>query len=94
MDPAVTNFVVFGVFIALMWFLLIRPQQRRQKQQRELLASLRRGDDVITVGGLHGRIQTLTDDYVDLEVTDDVVLRFQRSSVARKVEYGEEGEGS
>lgn len=71
--------------IALMYFVVVRPQQKRQQAQRELLSSLQRGDDVITLGGLHGRVYAMTDDTIDLEVTDDIVLRFQRSAVGRKV---------
>ncbi|MBW3561460.1 MAG: preprotein translocase subunit YajC [Actinobacteria bacterium] len=83
----VGSLVVFAVFIGLMYFLLIRPQRKRQKEQEEMISSLNRGDDVITIGGLHGRIQALTEEVVDLEVTDDVVLRFQKSSISRNVSY-------
>jgi preprotein translocase subunit YajC len=72
------------LFVAL-YLLLIRPQQKRQKQHQQLVSSLAVGDDVVTVGGLHGRVAALTDDTMDLEVTDDIVLRFQRSSLARVV---------
>lgn len=88
----VGSLVVFAVFIGLMYFLLIRPQRKRQKEQDELLESLARGDDVVTIGGMHGRIHALTEDSVDLEVTDDVVLRFQRQAIARKVTYETEGQ--
>jgi preprotein translocase subunit YajC len=73
------------LFVAL-YLLLIRPQQKRQKQHQQLIGSLSVGDDVITVGGMHGRVVDLTDDEMDLEVTaDGVILRFQRSSLARVV---------
>lgn len=77
------------LFLAVLYFLMIRPQQKRQREHRELLASLRRGDDVITIGGLHGRVHAVADEFVDLEVTDDLVLRFQRQAVVRKVQHGE-----
>lgn len=86
------SIAVFAVFIGLMYFLLIRPQRKRQKEQEELLESLSRGDDVVTIGGMHGRIHALTEDAVDLEVTDDIVLRFQRQAVARKVTYDAQGQ--
>lgn len=88
----VGSLVVFAVFIGLMYFLLIRPQRKRQKEQEEMLDSLTRGDDVITIGGLHGRISALTEEVVDLEVTDDLVLRFQKSAISRKVSYDAEGQ--
>ncbi len=84
------SLIIFAVFIGLMYFLLIRPQRKRQKEQQELLDSLARGDDVVTIGGLHGRVHALTEEVVDLEVTDDVVLRFQKQAISRKVTYGAE----
>jgi preprotein translocase subunit YajC len=73
------------IFLVALYLLLIRPQQKRQKQHQQLIGSLAVGDDVVTVGGLHGRVVALTDDTMDLEVTDDIVMRFQRSSLARVV---------
>lgn len=84
-----SGLIIFALFIALMYFMLIRPQQKRQKETRQMLASLTRGDDVITIGGLHGRVHALADEYVDLEVTDDLILRFQRSAIARRVVHAE-----
>ena len=79
--------------VALMYFMVVRPQQKRQQAQDALLRSLEEGDDVITLGGLHGRVYALGEDTVDLEVTDDIVLRFQRSAVGRKVVH-DDGETS
>lgn len=73
------------LFLAVLWFLLIRPQQKRQKEHQQLVRNLQVGDAVVTVSGLHGEVVALTDETVDLEVTDDVVLRFQRASVGRVV---------
>lgn len=69
------------LFLVVLWFLLIRPQQKRQKEHQALVRNLQVGDDVVTISGLHGRVVALDDDTVDLEVTDDVVLRFRRGSV-------------
>lgn len=69
------------LFLVVLWFLLIRPQQKRQKEHQALVRNLAVGDDVVTISGLHGHVVALADDTVDLEVTDDIVLRFQRSSV-------------
>lgn len=73
------------LFLAVLYLLLIRPQQKRQKQHQRQVADLQVGDDVVTIGGLHGRVTALDDDSMDLLVTDDVVLRFQRSSLAKVV---------
>lgn len=80
------SFLILLGFFALMWFVLIRPQQKRQKEHAKMLAALTIGDDVVTIGGLHGTVVALGDDTVDLDVTDDVTLRFQRSAIAKVVQ--------
>lgn len=82
MDP---NLLLLLGFLAVMYFVMIRPQQKRQKQHAEMLKNISPGDDVITIGGLHGRVDALGDDHLDLEVTDDVVLRFQKTAIAKVV---------
>jgi preprotein translocase subunit YajC len=74
-------------FIAILYLLLIRPQQKRRKEQQAMVTSLEVGDDVVTIGGLYGRVVALTDRTMDLEVTadSDVVLRFERGSLGRVV---------
>lgn len=71
--------------LAIMYFLLIRPQQQRAKAQRNLVKSLDVGDEVVTVGGLIGRILALDDDHATLETTPGVKLRFRRVAIAGKV---------
>lgn len=73
------------LFLVVLWMLLIRPQQKRQKEHRRMVSELKIGDNVVTVGGMHGRVVDLDDETMDLEVTDDLVLRFQRGSIARVV---------
>ena len=80
------------LFLVVLWFLLIRPQQKRQKEHQQLVRNLQTGDDVVTISGLHGHVVGLTDETVDLEVTDDIVLRFQRSSVGRVLRDEPDGE--
>ena len=80
------------LFLVVLWFLLIRPQQKRQKEHQQLVRNLEVGDAVVTISGLHGEVVAMTDDTVDLEVTDDVVLRFQRGSVGSVVRDDEPSE--
>jgi preprotein translocase subunit YajC len=75
-----------GVF----YFLLIRPQQRRMRAQRELMGSLSVGDEVVTIGGMYGSIRELDDEEVVLEVADGIEIRFLRSAIARKVSFDEQ----
>jgi preprotein translocase subunit YajC len=77
------------LFLVVLWFLLIRPQQKRQKEHAQLVRELQVGDDIVTISGLHGHVVALTDETVDIEVTDDIVLRFQRSSVGRVIKDDE-----
>jgi preprotein translocase subunit YajC len=72
--PLVLMFVV-------LYFLLIRPQQRRQKTRNQMLNSLKKGDKVVTIGGLHGTIMEITDDIVVLRVNDATKMTFDRSAV-------------
>lgn len=70
--------------IALGWFLLIRPQQARVRSQRAMVAALAVGDRVITAGGIHGRINALAVETVELEVAPGVVVTLARAAVMRR----------
>ncbi|QTD43257.1 preprotein translocase subunit YajC [Sporosarcina sp. Te-1] len=74
------------VMFAIMWFLLIRPAQKRQKQTRTMQESLKRGDKVITIGGLHGTIDAVDESSVFLKVTDGTTLQFDKQAVGRVIE--------
>ncbi len=73
--PFVLMFVIF-------YFLLIRPQQKKQKSRNAMLSALKKGDKVVTIGGLHGTIVEITDDVVVLKVNDVTKLTFDRSSIS------------
>ncbi|SEN35347.1 preprotein translocase subunit YajC [Lihuaxuella thermophila] len=68
------------IFVAF-YFFLIRPQQKRQKERTQMLNALKKGDKVITIGGLHGSIVDLTEDRVTLKVSDNTRLVFERSAI-------------
>ena len=70
------------LMFAIFYFLLIRPQQRKQKQHRQLLTSLKKGDRVITTGGLYGRITGLTDTVVTLEISEKVRVKVGRGNIS------------
>jgi preprotein translocase subunit YajC len=72
--PLVLMFVV-------LYFLLIRPQQKRQKTRGSMLGNLKKGDKVVTIGGIHGTILELTDDTIILRVNDVTKLTFERSAI-------------
>lgn len=79
------------MFLVLMYFFMIRPEQKRKKEQQNLLASIKQGDRVVTISGMHGEVSSLTDATVTLRV-DTVHMTFDRSSVARIVRE-DAGEG-
>ena len=74
-------FVPLILMFAIFYFLLIRPQQKKAKQHRELLASLKKGDKVISSGGLHGLVTGLTDDVVIMEIAPKVRVKVSRGSI-------------
>jgi preprotein translocase subunit YajC len=86
------SFLIILLLLALAWFVLVRPQRRRQAQQEELFASLHTGDEIVTAGGLYGRIQSLRDDELDLEIAPGTVVRVARRAVAGKIEPEEDEE--
>lgn len=80
-----SQFLMLIAMFAIFYFLLIRPNTKREKERREMLASLSKGDSVVTAGGIHGTIVGINEKSVVLRVSDDppVKMEFQRSSVSR-----------
>lgn len=76
----VTLLPMILVFVAF-YFFLIRPQQKRQKERMQMLNNLKKGDKVVTIGGLHGTIVDLTEEKVTLKVNENTRLVFERSAV-------------
>lgn len=81
-----SSIIMLVVMFAIMWFLLIRPAQKRQKQTRSMQESLKRGDKVITIGGLHGTIDAVDESSVFLKVQDGTTLQFDKQAVGRVIE--------
>jgi preprotein translocase subunit YajC len=79
--------IIFLVLIfAVFYFLLIRPQRKRQKQQQQLMEELKRGDKVITAGGIYGVIESVSEDSVIIKVESGATMKVSKSSVAIKRE--------
>lgn len=75
-------FLPLIIIFAIFYFLLIRPQQKKAKQHRELLAALKKGDRVVSSGGLHGVITGLANDVVTMEISPKIRVKVSRSSIA------------
>ena len=81
-DPTIIIFLV--LIFAAMYFLMIRPQRKRQKEHQRLMEDLKRGDDVITAGGIYGVIENINEDTIVLKIESGGTIRVARSSVVTK----------
>ena len=86
---AMVQILFLAALFAIFYFLLIRPQQRQRRQREAMLNSVKRGDKVVTSGGLHGTVVGLNEHTVVLKVADQVKLEFDRSAIGRVVALGE-----
>lgn len=82
LGPFVPLILLFVIF----YFLLIRPQQKQQKARKEMLGSLKKGDRVVTIGGIHGVIKEIDESVISLRVADNLNLKFARAAIDRVVE--------
>lgn len=72
------------MFVA-MWFILIRPAQKRQKATVEMQSNIKRGDRVVTIGGLHGEVDAIEDSVVYLIIADNTRVKFERQAIGRVI---------
>jgi preprotein translocase subunit YajC len=79
-----TQFIFLGLVLVVFYFFMIRPQMKKTKEQKVFRESLKKGDKVITIGGLHGKIIEIDEDAqtIDLEVANNVRLKFEKSSIS------------
>jgi preprotein translocase subunit YajC len=82
--------IVIVVLFVLMWLLLVRPQRKRSELQMQMQDSLRKGDEIITAGGLHGTVVSIEDDVLEIEIAKGTVARLDRRAVAAVVSPEEE----
>ena len=88
-QPSMTyNLILFGGMFVLFYLILWRPQSKRAKEHKELISSVSKGDEVMTSGGLMGKVTKVNDDYIAVEVAPTVELKLQRSSVAAVLPKG------
>ncbi|MFT4863493.1 MAG: preprotein translocase subunit YajC [Pseudohongiellaceae bacterium] len=88
-QPSATyNIILFGGMIVLFYLILWRPQSKRAKEHKELIGNISKGDEVMTSGGLLGKVVRIDEDYLALEVADGVELKMQRSSIAAALPKG------
>ncbi len=83
--------VTFGLVFLIFYFLIIRPQNKRQKETKAMLAALQKGDKVVTIGGIRGVIQNLKDETVVVKVDTDTRLELSRSAISSVLAKGKGG---
>jgi preprotein translocase subunit YajC len=81
-------FIMMAVFVVIFYFLLIRPQQKKQKEHQAMLKQLAVGDEVILAGGILGRLTELGDQFLTVEIADNVRIKVQRFQVTTVVPKG------
>jgi preprotein translocase subunit YajC len=77
-----TTLLPLVVIFAIFYFLMIRPQQKQQKKHKEMLSALKKGDRVVTRGGMMGTIFSIVDNIVTIEVAENIKIKFSRESIA------------
>ena len=89
-DNMLVSLLPFILIFVIMYFLILRPQQKRVKQHQEMVKNVRRGDTVVTSGGLVGKVtKVIDDDQVEVEIADDVRVRQMRSMLSEVRAKGE-----
>ena len=87
--PSMMSTLLFPIIlIAIMYFLMIRPQMKRQKEHKAMLDKLSRGDEVITSGGVAGTITDIGDNFVTVEIADNVRIRVQKGAIGNVLPKG------
>jgi preprotein translocase subunit YajC len=85
----VSTLVMFALIIGIFYFLILRPQQKRQKDREKMLTALKKGDKVVTSGGVHGSIAGIDEKTVLLQVADNLKLKVDRSAIGTILREGE-----
>ncbi len=84
----VSTLIMFGAIFAIFYFMIIRPQQKRQKEREKLLGELKKGDKVVTSGGLHGTVAGLDEKTCLVDVGNNVKMKFEKSAITTIVTNG------
>ena len=80
--------LMMGVFFAIMYFMIIRPQQKRAKEHKNMLEALGKGDEVVTGGGLLGKITNIGDNFIEMEIANNTQVKVQRQAIASVMPKG------
>ncbi len=81
-------FIMIAIFFAIMYFMIIRPQRRRQKEHQKLISSLSKGDEVVTSGGMLGKILKVGDNSIKIEIAEGTAVKLQKGSISSVLPKG------
>ena len=87
-----TTLITFGLVILIFYFLIIRPQNKKQKETQKMLAALKKGDRVASIGGIRGTVTSVKEQTVVVKVDDSTKLEFTKNAIASVLEKGKEAE--
>lgn len=77
-----SQFIMLGAMVVIFYLFFIRPQQKKQKNQKNFISELKKGDQVVTMGGIHGKVTEVTDDTLTIDVDRGTKLTIEKSSVS------------
>jgi len=86
MSNQLAQFLPIILLFAIFYFLIIRPQQKAQKEHKAMIESLKKGDKIITNGGLIAEVVKPEEDFIKIKINDETVVKLERNSVARKID--------
>ena len=89
-QQTITTFGTFGLVFVIFYFLIIRPQNKKQKEAKKMIEAVKKGDQVVTIGGVHGVVSSVKDGTVVIKVDDDCKIEFSKSAIAAVVPKGGE----
>ncbi len=81
-DPNYMQFILLGGMIAVFYLFFIRPQQKKQKEQKKFIEAIKKGDKVVTIGGIHGKVHAIEGETIIVEVDRGMKLTIEKSSVS------------
>jgi len=80
--------IMMAIFFGIMYFMIIRPQQKRAKEHKELIASINKGDEIVTGGGIIGKVTNLGENFVEMSVSENTTIKVQRQAIAAVMPKG------
>lgn len=80
--------MMIGIFFAIMYFMIIRPQSKKAKELQSMLDALRKGDEVTTASGILGKVQKIDDNFIDLKVAENTIITIQRHAIGAVMPKG------